>query len=251
VNSSNAPYDFHLQPGSPAIDSGATVSHTTIDFDGSSRPQNSLYDIGAYEYLSDIRGWWKFDGTTVDSSGNGNSGTLVGSPGYSTGQTGAAISLNGTNQYVSVAESSSLEITDNLTVAFWINPSSSSLSDPRVVEKAYCWEIKLNNGQPQFAADDGRYALMSNVVSPGTWVHVAFTFSTTNGVKAYLNGSAVSLSANTFSSPGGALPTGSFGFLLGVYSDGTNSFFPGRIDEVRVYNRILSDSEISAIYSAY
>ncbi len=174
------------------------------------------------------------------------------SPGYTAGQTGTAVSLDGASQYVSVAESSSLEMTDKVTVAFWINPSSWSLSGPRVVEKAYSWEVKLNNGQPQFSADDGRYALMGNVVSPGTWTHVAFTFSTANGVTGYLNGAAVSLSSTTpFPTPGPPLPVASNGFLVGVYSDGTNSFFPGLIDEVRVYHRELSASEISALYSAY
>ena len=41
--------NFHLQAGSPAIDSGATVQLAT-DYDGGARPQGSAYDIGAYEY---------------------------------------------------------------------------------------------------------------------------------------------------------------------------------------------------------
>lgn len=42
--------DYHLQSGSPALDTGASVSLTT-DYDGNSRPQNSSYDIGAYEFV--------------------------------------------------------------------------------------------------------------------------------------------------------------------------------------------------------
>jgi nitrous oxidase accessory protein NosD len=43
-------HDFHLQPTSPAIDAGVTLSEVPDDFDGVSRPQGAGYDIGAYEY---------------------------------------------------------------------------------------------------------------------------------------------------------------------------------------------------------
>src|SRR5262249_778091 len=42
--------DFHLRPGSPAIDGGATVLEVTTDLEGTPRPQVGAYDIGAYEY---------------------------------------------------------------------------------------------------------------------------------------------------------------------------------------------------------
>ena len=44
--------DFHLQPGSPAIDAGADLRADGVatDFDGTSRPQGDSLDIGAYEY---------------------------------------------------------------------------------------------------------------------------------------------------------------------------------------------------------
>ncbi len=48
----NAPSDFHLRLGSPAIDSGTTILDLLTDFEGLSRPQGIQYDIGAYEFLS-------------------------------------------------------------------------------------------------------------------------------------------------------------------------------------------------------
>lgn len=45
--------DYHLQPGSPAIDAGTALSQVTDDFDGNSRPQGAGFDIGAYEYTGD------------------------------------------------------------------------------------------------------------------------------------------------------------------------------------------------------
>lgn len=50
VNATTAPYDFHLQAGSPAIDTAASTLALTRDYDGNPRPLGSGYDIGAYEY---------------------------------------------------------------------------------------------------------------------------------------------------------------------------------------------------------
>jgi parallel beta-helix repeat protein len=46
--------DYHLKAGSPAIDSGMTISSVTTDIEGRSRPQGSAYDIGAYEYPTPV-----------------------------------------------------------------------------------------------------------------------------------------------------------------------------------------------------
>src|SRR5262249_25134320 len=46
-----AAHDFHLQPGSPAMERGVTLAAVTADFDGTPRPQGAAYDMGAYEYV--------------------------------------------------------------------------------------------------------------------------------------------------------------------------------------------------------
>jgi hypothetical protein len=56
VNATVAPYDFHLLPASPVKDAGLTIPEVVTDLDGVSRPQNSWYDIGAYEYGATLAG---------------------------------------------------------------------------------------------------------------------------------------------------------------------------------------------------
>src|SRR5262249_12750138 len=46
-----AAHDFHLQPGSPAMERGVSLAAVTADFDGTPRPQGAAYDMGAYEYV--------------------------------------------------------------------------------------------------------------------------------------------------------------------------------------------------------
>jgi hypothetical protein len=51
VNGSTAPYNFYYQSGSPAINTGITVSQVPVDMAGTLRPQENIYDLGAYEYI--------------------------------------------------------------------------------------------------------------------------------------------------------------------------------------------------------
>lgn len=55
VFNSPSSYDFHLQSGSPAIDSGANNSYTAVDLEGWGRPVNNVYDRGSYEYHSTVQ----------------------------------------------------------------------------------------------------------------------------------------------------------------------------------------------------
>ena len=47
--------NFHLRPDSPAIDTGSAIGAPALDFEGNTRPAGSGYDIGAYEFGSDLR----------------------------------------------------------------------------------------------------------------------------------------------------------------------------------------------------
>ena len=86
------------------------------------------------------------------------------------------------------------------------------------------------------------YALPLN-----TWQHVTFTYSTSGGVTGYVNGAPVAFNVNTFS--GQSLPSYAYGLLIGADA-GLSTFDAGLIDEVRIYNRALSATEVSSIYSA-
>jgi hypothetical protein len=243
--------DFHLQAGSPAIGRATPTGASLADFDGTPRPAGNSFDIGAYQYIPNLQAWWRFAGSANDSSGNGNNGSPQNGATYGIGIDGAAISLNGSSQYVAVPGNGSLDMTDNVTVSFWVNPASVSSGDPWIVAKDYSWEVKLNEGQyPQFTDHDGRYAALNYALTPGVWAHVAFTFqsSSSTPVTGYINGSPAALSTASFS--GGGLTPASSGVHIGSDSSGAAGFFPGRVDDVRVYSRVLSAREIFGIYAS-
>jgi hypothetical protein len=193
---------------------------------------------------------WKMDegsGTsTADASGNGNTGTLNNAA-WATGSSGTSIALSGSNSYVAVKESSSIEMSKQLTVAFWMYASTNTSVDPRVIAKLYSWDVKLNTSSlhPQFSSG-GKYAMMNTSLPLYTWQHVVFTFS--SGVlKGYVNGVPVAFSANTFTGTE-TIPLQMYGLLIGTDPSKTASF-KGNMDDVRLYNQALSAADVLALYA--
>jgi hypothetical protein len=88
-------------------------------------------------------GQWKFDensGTTAsDSSGNGNTGTLTSGAGWGVGQNGAAVNLDGLDDYVQVGAQSSLVMTSAVSLSAWIYPTGAG-SEPTYGATIVCKE---------------------------------------------------------------------------------------------------------------
>lgn len=269
VNSSSPPYNFSPQPCGAEIGAAVSLSAVLVDFSGIARPQSST-DIGACQYVpggtpappppapiapaditSGLAGWWKFTedwgNTAYDSSGNGNSATLY-NPTWWTSNHGVTNWFSGKWSYGSVAESSSLEMSNQLTVAFWTRPSVNAGRGPRVISKLYDWDVKLNgtSGYPQFSAG-GQYAILNYSLPLITWHHVVFTFS--NGVvTGYVDGTPVPFSINTFTAT--SLSQWAYGLYIAAYDSNFGNPYKGSLDDLRVYNRALSATEVSALYGA-
>ncbi|HLJ50286.1 MAG TPA: LamG-like jellyroll fold domain-containing protein [Bryobacteraceae bacterium] len=251
-------YNFHLLPSSPAIGNGAILTSVLTDFDGNLRPPFCLgafnYMSGTYMTNSNLSGpsayWPLNDGqgiSAADLSGSGNTGTLFGGQWVTTPDT--AVFLNGASQYISVPESASLEMTSSLTVSFWMNPQGVVSVDPRIIAKVWTWDVKLNGAMryPQFSGA-GKYAMINYPAAIGQWQQIAFTFS--NGtVKGYVNGVPMPMLANTFTGTE-VLPVYPYGVYIGT--DSSQLYFADALlNEVRLYNRALSDAEVAGLYSQY
>jgi Concanavalin A-like lectin/glucanases superfamily/Right handed beta helix region len=237
-------YNIVVTGASGGISSSATIALTVS---APAAPTDVLTGLAARWSFSEALSTNGTPSYASDSSGNANTANLGGAK-WATGTYGGAVSLSGSGQYLSVNESPSLEMTQQLTVSFWLNANSTSNVDPRVISKAYDWDVKLNgaNRYPQFSAG-GNYAMLNYSLPLNTWQHITFTFSSAAGLKGYVNGAPVAFSANTFS--GQSLPAYAYGLLIGA-DTGLSTFCAGLIDEVRVYNRALSDSEVSTVYAA-
>ncbi len=214
----------------------------TITASGTSNPPDITTGLAA---------WWKFtEGSgsyAYDSSGNANTATLH-NPTWWTSNYGKTAWFSGSSSYGLVNENASLEMTKQLTVAFWLRPSTNSNTDPRVISKLNDWDVKLNgsNRYPQFSVGQ-QYATLNYALPLITWHHIVFTFA--NGVvKGYVDGVQVPFSANTFTAT--SLPNWAYGLYLAAYDSNLNNPYIGSLDDVRLYNRALSASDVAALYRA-
>lgn len=181
-----------------------------------------------------------------DASGNVNTATLY-NPTWWTSDYGPTVWFSGSGSFASVNEAASLEQTNQLTVSFWLRPSANSNLDSRVIAKLYDWDVKLNgsNRYPQLTVG-GQYAILNYSLPLITWHHVVFTFST-GVVKGYVDGTPISFLENTFTGTE-TLAQWAYGLYLATDPSQTN-FYIGSLNDVRVYNRTLSDADVAALYA--
>lgn len=204
---------------------------------------------------SGLKGQWKLDensGTTAaDASGNNNTGTLSSGATWSTGQSGAATSLDGVNDYVQVGAQSSLVLTSAGTLSAWIYPTgagSLATYGGIILNKEGEYELaRFADGTIQWAfanTNPGWNWINTGYVAPlNQWTHVAVTYDG-GVVKTYINGTIT----HSYSGSGaiGDVDNSLNDFRIGGRQV-TSHHFQGRIDEVRVYNRALSASEVTAM----
>ena len=196
---------------------------------------------------------YHLDGNANDTSGNTQNGTEVGSPTYAAGYIGTqAISLDGTTgQYISVPNSPTVTITGNMSIAAWVNMDLTGDGFQRIVGKAtggsgfggYALYVNTN-GQPRVAFDGTQTTTAATgLITASTWHHIVGTWDGSTA-RVYVDGVLVdSLTAG--SGPGSS--TADLHIGADPAFPGTRDF-KGLLDEVAIWSRTLSDSEIADLY---
>jgi hypothetical protein len=181
-------------------------------------------------------------GTTWrDLSGNSNNGTFVNGVGFDVD----SLSFDGVNDTISISNSTSNNISGNITLECWINRNASVFT--AVIHKELQYTLAINaNGSITYADSSlWNYASFGNhgFIPNGTFNHLVATKSGSI-VTIYLNGNIVV--SQTF---GGAISQTNNILYIGSY-DGSSGFFSGRISNTKIYNRALSASEVQQNYNA-
>jgi hypothetical protein len=180
-------------------------------------------------------------------SGNGNGGTWSGTPAgvsstyYASGKVGLAGVFDGGTDYVGVPSNSNLNVGAAGTFCLWVNPNSSWGNFAIILQKWTGYRIQRYSNTNSINFYDGTYQLHGGTITTGTWNYICVSVNNGVGI-GYINGSQVF--SGTVSS---TLPSNGSILDIGGDSDG---WFPGLIDDVRIYSRALSASEISALYNA-
>jgi hypothetical protein len=196
--------------------------------------------------------YYPFTGNANDSSGNSNNGTVHGATLTADrfGNDSSSYSFNGTNNYIDLGFKSVFQFTNEITISAWIKFNSNGLSQTIASHGDNAYHLYIQNPSTKNEYINWAKALVSNIganydtlkVLPNVWYHIVAVNRINNDVKVYING--LLKKTKTFSY------AYSYSKNLRIGStDSENFFFNGIIDDVRIYNRALSDSEIQALYN--
>jgi len=215
-----------------------------------------LIPSGLLEWKRDssLVGYWTFDegsGTTAyDWSGQSSpsNGTLTNGPTWNIGKVGSSTLLDGANDYVAISFASSKISLGEYTALVWAKPTSlalSSLVGGSAIESMLRY-FGMNASGMVTTHDGTTYRAGTTACAINQWCLFGIAVSNSyTDFSLYMNGiseySGQAASGNRQTTPI---------YALGSLTGGGSRWFPGSIDDVRIYNRALSAAEILALYNA-
>ena len=206
-------------------------------------------------------GWWKLDetsGTTAaDSSPRGNHGRVLGGAQWTPGQIDGALQCDGTDDYVDLPISPLIGSLGDCTVTIWANWSGAGGDWQRIWDigtgQTYNMFLTPNNGGTsalRFAITISSYNDEDQTTAPQAlptgWHHVAVTMDATNSVhELFLDGQSVATNTAARYFPRDLGQTTQHWLARSEYS--ADPYFGGGLDDFRIYDRVLTASEIAAV----
>ena len=198
---------------------------------------------------------WDFDegkGSLVhDRSGNNNQGKIHGAKWIKCGS-GHALRFDGADDYVNCGRGPSLDIRGAISLEAWVCPEGIPKGEPGILGKQFSSFLLTyySNGSCYWYVCEGANNCNAGLFA-GSWSHVVGTFDGTT-MNLYLDGERVGVRQSKYR----AIKKGRNLFIGCVIGDDAaddpaytrTSYFKGLIDEVRIYNRSLSEEEVRKHY---
>ncbi len=200
-----------------------------------------------------LAGWWKFDDgdgrIAVDSSDGSHTAILHSAPSWTAGKVGGALSFDGNGDCATI-DNIDVDASRDFTISAWVqvarfdgwytivsrdgdSASGFFLQYGQAIGGKFCFSIGA-------IADK---ATSVTKPAPGTWYHLTgVCHASHRETKLYVNGLLEGV--QTFNPADARRATGAFAIGRGKYNGRPTDFFPGKIDEVRVFTRALTDSEV-------
>jgi len=216
----------------------------------------TIAQVPSYVPTNGLVGWWLFNGNANDLSGNGNNGTVNGATLTTDrfGATAKAYDFNGINDFISLANSGSINFSQGISFSAWIKTNDirlASIVDKETTCNSYGYRLNTRNdgqiwtehgcygnGQP------GCYTAKANInYTSNTWYFIVGTLDLINGNRIYVNGNLVDQGAVT------QLINNSKNIEFGRATGGTGEYFWGIIDDIGIWNRALTQQEITDLYN--
>ena len=244
--------------GTPSASAVGTVSITAQVASGGQTAQQALL-ISVQLPTQGLMAFYPFNGDASDKSGNGNDGTVVGATLTADrfGNANSAYAFNGVNEVVEVGDSPNVRFGSgdfSISVWFYFDGTlqlASFLRKGQPTSPFQQYSIMIRGGDPftevpgkmllVFLRPDNnggdRWIALSSNLEVG-WHHVVLVNNYNAHLQGYLDGQNVGQDARSFG--GGRFD--SLGRPLGM------GHFSGRLDDIRIYNRVLNATEIQALF---
>ncbi len=219
-------------------------------------------NVPNYVPTNGLIGWWPFNGNANDESGNGNNGIVFGANLTSDrfGNTNKTYNFDGLNDRIKIPFNSALG-NDTGTVSLWMNSSQIPNSNDQDILFGKGW------GYPQliYSNDAKAYISIANStssfsvigtqqnISTNQWRHILATYEGSS-LKIYIDGilsnsSNLSPSPTYFSYCNSEYWIGGFRHLNSCIPNDSVQFFNGKIDDIGIWNRVLTQQEITDLYN--
>lgn len=233
----------------PAAGQSGTATITVTVSDGSATANASFVltvNAAATGGLVAAYGFNETTGTSAtDASGNTNHGVIQGATRVTSGKFGGALNFDGASNLVAVKSSPTLSLTQAMTLEAWVYPTATQSGWRTLLQKADSYFLHASGNkalQPEAGVvynNSGSQLASSAAITVNAWTHVALTYDGSN-LRLYLNGALVSSRAKT-----GAIGSNANDLYIGG-NNPYGEYFRGLVDEVRIYNRALTGSEIQS-----
>jgi hypothetical protein len=203
-------------------------------------------------------GYWPLDGNADDSSGNGKNG-VANNILFDSGKFGQAATFFGNDNYISISDSGAYAFIDDFSISLWMKSSDKKAEFSGLLTRYdtgkgwdFIYRGDVMSGSVRFgvrgssSVDTGSIA---NGLSDGNWHNLIVTVdrldpSGNTVVNTYADNKLVSTVSGVWNSISSVS-----GLLIGDRSDGIKSL-NGSIDDVRIYNRVLSVNDIQTLYNS-
>ena len=227
-----------------------SASEVTTLYNETTSTTNTLQILGDTSCLAA----YTFEGNANDLSTNYNgiasnviydySGTASNVT-YAAGKFGKAGVFNGSNSKITF--SNDFDALNDFSVSLWFNTASISVHQYFYYFSNYGVFIDTSGYINYYGNSNLQY---TTAVSLNTWYNVVFVKSSTAGKKIYLNGVEVATDTDTGNLPA-SFPTYSRSLIgAGIYNASTDwRFFNGKLDQFRVFDKVLSSGEVNSLYN--
>ena len=199
---------------------------------------------------------WLFDDgkgdVAIDSTGNGHDGTLTNGPKWVDGKYGKALNLDGAKSWVKIPETDAFAL-QNFTITFFVKPGAQDEAIVSLIDYSHTpanWVVQSENAMGSklwymgYRGNDNTWQVDAAgyvEFTEGAWQHIAYV-KTEEKVLSYKDG----VLANTRKNPNPKVEYTKTPLNIGAWM-GTSRFFNGDIDEVMIYDGVLSADDVKSI----